>query len=300
MTTPPTNGPEPADDDLDGELSPDELAVHAVLDGEATSDQRHLVSTRPDLLADLEALGGVRDLLAEPPPALSPAVVDTHVARALDAMDGPTSTDPARGPATSARPAGRRHRRPRHDRPGHWRPTSWLVAAAVVLVVALGAVTVANLTGEPADDTASVARDADPAGDEPANAVPEGGAPASTAEAAAADGAVRAPGPVRADLGEVAGLDELLTVARQALQEAETGGLAEDDGDLSAPEAASPPSTSTCEAAEPTADGTALVADAVLDGRRVIVVVTTAGDGGPDTIRVRTTDDCALVFVGRL
>ena len=58
-----------ADDAVDREPTDDELAVHAVLDGEATATQRRRVAGDPSLRARVTEMKAVVDQVAAPPQA---------------------------------------------------------------------------------------------------------------------------------------------------------------------------------------------------------------------------------------
>ncbi|WCO67096.1 hypothetical protein PO878_21645 [Iamia majanohamensis] len=85
MTPPPTPddpGAEPLDDD--------ELAVHAVLDGEATADERRRVARDPRLRARLEELRATAAAVAPTPPA-----AEADLARIRATAIAALATDPA-------------------------------------------------------------------------------------------------------------------------------------------------------------------------------------------------------------
>jgi hypothetical protein len=129
--------------------SDDEL-VSAVLDGEATQGEIARVTADPALQARLERMTAVSDAVgvAPPPPA---GLVDQAIDAALDHLT-------ATGPGTVAAPldelSARRAARNRRFGP-------FLAAAAVVVLVALGAVAVRSLDDPDSDtDTAAASLDA--------------------------------------------------------------------------------------------------------------------------------------------
>jgi hypothetical protein len=140
---------------------PDDEIVSAVLDGEATADERALVEADPEAQARLAELRAARDQVAAPV-AVPPAVREQAVAAALDLFDqlapeapptsrppgpdwvpgvardgsgaAPTSSDPA---APAAPSSGDELAARRAARSGG-RSGRWLVAAAAVVVLVLG------------------------------------------------------------------------------------------------------------------------------------------------------------------
>lgn len=122
----------------------DDELLSAVLDGEATPDERALVEASPEALARLAQLRAAVARLAEPVAPLDAGVSARLLARALDetpeaAVDtGPPSPPATTPPAARVRPVGparhdelveRRHRR------RSWAGALAGVAAAVLLVV---------------------------------------------------------------------------------------------------------------------------------------------------------------------
>ena len=126
-----------ADDPLD------EL-VSAVLDGEATDDERARVAADPALQRRLAELGAIATAVAEPPTPLPPPVADDQIAAALDAWVGLESrTDRTVAPVTGAEVvdlgAARSRRRPARQ---------FALGAAAALVVVVGAALLVVGTGE--------------------------------------------------------------------------------------------------------------------------------------------------------
>lgn len=288
---PPTDPAAGRPDDADPAVDTDELAVHAVLDGEATVDQRALVARRPELGARLEQLRAVRAQLAGPVPAPDPTTVDAMIGAALDEFGADADTTAA-DHLTTSRPTGRsRHRRRA--------PVPLLVAAVVVAVLALGAVVLPGLLGSSGEDTASVATGSLEADDPASPTTTAAGVPEAAGEAArsSADGSsgVVPPPPGLVDLGSSDGLAELLDLTRDAMVDG--GDTAAADAGPAIPDLASLP----CSDAVAALTGTpVLLAEAVLQGRPVLVVVSASPDDGPERVGVLTQDACELVFDGPL
>jgi len=136
---------EPRPDPTDPpEVDDTEAAFHAVLDREATAEQRRVVAREPDSAARLETLRDVRSRVGRVE-AVAPGVLD-GIRRAaldapdpLDALDGIDGSDPAEpsGAPLAAVPDGRASAPPRRRRRLLPLPA---VAALVAGLVALGAV----------------------------------------------------------------------------------------------------------------------------------------------------------------
>ncbi len=124
----PASGPAGADDEL----------VTAVLDGEATEAEVDRVRSDPALAARLEQFRQAAAALADPPPPLPDdqrrAVLEGALAAGRDAGEGPQAPKPV-GPIAPRR--SRRHV-----------PPAFLVAAAVIVMVAVGLALVLNGRGE--------------------------------------------------------------------------------------------------------------------------------------------------------
>jgi hypothetical protein len=219
----------------DVEPRPDDELVSAYLDGEATPDERAVVEARPDLLAKLNQFRSVAGQVAdvEPPdPARRAAAVDA----ALQSSDQSRTTGSDDGVVDLGA------RRTRARRPGLLIGLS--AAAAVVLVVAIGAA-VLRSRSQPA--LTSVGTAAEVAGPTSSTAVPDN-ARAQTASpaAGAASGAAgngaqadSAAGVPVVDFGNFADQAALDTRLRAQLDLPVPAGA----GAVPAPEAASVPTT---------------------------------------------------------
>ncbi len=151
---------DPTPDDLDV----DELAVHAVLDGEATADERRRVARDPRLVARLEALRATAAAIGTAPPPVSEDALAELRARALGTLDAgaagdeaPPPVDPGAAPDDDEVPpaspapvtpiAARRSTRSLPPFPA--------VAAVVLLLVAVGVALVASGLSGGDEDSAS-------------------------------------------------------------------------------------------------------------------------------------------------
>jgi hypothetical protein len=156
-----TDEPHPLDDllsaDLDGETTP---AEHARIE----SDER--------LRSRREELRSASKLAGHPPPPLATAEADRIIGRAADAFG--TDVDDAADPSTSPLPSPTPLSRPRP------RQTRWLVAAAIVLLAAIGIGLIA--TDRSPDRQSNTASRAAEGRTESKSATPrsETGAPSST------------------------------------------------------------------------------------------------------------------------
>ena len=145
------NEPEPP---IDDEL------VSAVLDGEATPDERALVEASAAGRRRLEQLRRVRDQVQEPVDPLSGDAVDRLVGRALAGDPAaPVEGVGGAGPATVTHLGSSR---PRHHEPPRRRWGPAVAAAAAVVVVIGGIVALAGTAGRGSDsasDSSSSAAD---------------------------------------------------------------------------------------------------------------------------------------------
>ncbi|QYG95298.1 hypothetical protein HC251_24605 [Iamia sp. SCSIO 61187] len=139
----------------DGPFDDDTLAVHAVVDGEATAEQRRRVARDPALVAQVAALRVVVDAVAEPVAPPPDDVLAAIRARALDAA-GPAAADealpaePLPAPAAPRPPADLGAARARKARR---LPPLPAVAAVVVLLVLVGVTLLVTATGDGDGDT---------------------------------------------------------------------------------------------------------------------------------------------------
>lgn len=142
-------------DDADAQIHENSLLASAYLDGEATADERALVETSPEALAEVDALSQVRAVLAATAPASSLSEREAHLAGALDVWERMSDLErsgeatPARGVDGAAGAAvltptstseGRRVRGGRRAarRAGSIGASQWLLGAAATLVVVAG------------------------------------------------------------------------------------------------------------------------------------------------------------------
>jgi len=178
---------------------PDDELVNAVLDGEATPDERARVEGDPTLRARLEELRAVSDLVGSPPPSPDDAQRERAIAAAKAAV----------GQQAEVRtlPDRRRQEVPR-----------FLATAAAVLVLLLGAGFLVSRLGDDDDSGAGdTAARLEEGGEESADSAAAGGADteASPDDAAEAD----APEPSElavSELGPVADEAELYTALAAA------------------------------------------------------------------------------------
>ncbi|HEV7722243.1 MAG TPA: hypothetical protein VGO60_13210 [Iamia sp.] len=144
----------------DGPLDDDTLAVHAVVDDEATAEQRRRVARDPRLVARVAEVRAAVAAVAAPIDPPSDAVLAALRRRALDALDeappaavaGPPPSDEetspaAGGPVRDISSAPTRRTRPLPPLPA--------VAAVVVLLVLLGVGLLIAGGSDPGEDTAS-------------------------------------------------------------------------------------------------------------------------------------------------
>ena len=142
-------------DDTDDQIHENSLLASAYLDGEATPDERALVETSPDTLAEVDALSQVRTVLAATAPTASLSEREAHLSNALDVWERMSDLErsgeatPADGVDAAAAAAlitpmstseGRRARggRSKGRRSGGSGASQWLLGAAATLVVVAG------------------------------------------------------------------------------------------------------------------------------------------------------------------
>ncbi|MGB3736684.1 MAG: hypothetical protein WA964_17125 [Ilumatobacter sp.] len=146
-------------DDTDDQIHENSLLASAYLDGEATTDERALVETSPDTLAEVAALTQVSSVLAATAPIASLSEREAHLAGALDVWERMSDLErageatPAAGVDAAAAAAlitpvstseGRRQRggRGKGKRSGSFGASQWFLGAAATLVVVAGAAAV--------------------------------------------------------------------------------------------------------------------------------------------------------------
>ena len=155
-------------DDADAQIHENSLLASAYLDGEATADERALVETSAEALAEVDALSQVRTVLAATAPTSSLSEREAHLAGALDVWERMSDLErsgeatPASGVDGAAGAAvltptstseGRRVRGGRRAarRAGSIGASQWLLgAAATLVVVAGGAAVVRGILAEDA------------------------------------------------------------------------------------------------------------------------------------------------------
>jgi len=224
--------------------------VNALVEGTGSPGERERMANDPALRARVEHTRVLRAQLAEPPPELDPAIVDRMISTALSATDA--GAEPTRAP-----------------------PTRWLVAAALVLIVALGAVTVPRLVANrTSSDTASSV--ASTTGTDAASA--PSGANAGTESGPTAE-QLEATAPVAdttmAFLGEAPSDDVLLDRTRALL----TDPPAFSDRATAAAGASVAPTDERCRSVVPTgAIITSIGSGSVRGEERIIFVTATAGE----------------------
>lgn len=178
--------------------APDELAVHAVLDGQATPDQRRRVARDPGLRARLAEMRTAAEAIAEHPPPPTPDELTRIRSRALASLDetaedeadpageGLGASDPEPGPTPVTSLPTRRRRRQLPPLPA--------VAAVVLVLLVVGVALIATGGGN-ADQSA----DAGATTSAEATVGPEAGADPGSADAAPEDEAGRAEAPTAVD-----------------------------------------------------------------------------------------------------
>lgn len=148
---------DPTTDHVPGDADPATDLAGAYLDGEATDAEVARVEAEPALLERVAELEALRDRLAVPAPPRS--LVDDHVGVALDAFAPPAAGSGAGTPATATPADELAARRARRDRRWYERIPLGAVAAAVVVVALVGAISQLS-TGESDDMAADTAGDA--------------------------------------------------------------------------------------------------------------------------------------------
>ena len=144
-------------DDTDDQIHESSLLASAYLDGTATVDERALVETSPEALADVEAFSQVRTVLSATAPTSSLSEREAHLAGALDVWERMSDLErsgemtPAAGVDAAAAAAlitptstseGRRNRGARSGGKRSFGASQWFLGAAATLVVVAGAAAV--------------------------------------------------------------------------------------------------------------------------------------------------------------
>ena len=266
-------------DPIDHEL------LSRVLDDEATSEERAQVAADLVLAAQLEDLRRTQRRLAVPPAPLEPHAVDAMVAAAVAAADAATSPgDAGEGVVTPI--AGARRARPRVL-------GALAAAAAVVLVLVVGASVVGLGDGEDASQQATDAPSTDDS---------------AAGEAGDADGgAVDEAASSVPDLGEADDLDAVVAgfaTARSSSGEPSDGFDSAEPPDAAAEDESAPlPSTTAPAAPAPSEEGLAATTPApVPDGAdpvawcRAQVLGEDADEAAAATVRWRGTPAVAFLL----
>lgn len=140
-------------DDTDDQIHEEVLLASAYLDGAATPDERALVETSPQTMADVDALAQVRTVLSATAPVASLSEREAHLAGALDVWERMSDLErsgeatPAAGVDAAAAAAvltptstseGRGRGRGKSKRSGSLGSSQWLLGAAAALVLIAG------------------------------------------------------------------------------------------------------------------------------------------------------------------
>lgn len=288
----------------------DEL-ISAVLDGEATPEQRRRVLGDPALAARLARFRAVAAAVATPV-EVDPGERERAIGAALAAFEPAVDVE-----AQAAREAGgtdlprpRRAGLPRLRRDRRPLVSRWVLASAAVVVVVLGAVVAGRLSSRPTDpaETASsppstLTPSSPPAADDP-NVAEH--APSRERPDPAGARSAPAPGDGTSDpvaIGEVDSLDTLAVRVRALLDPGPSA--AADTSAASPPAGPGQPVTEPapgsgpdpCESRLPPTEAglgdRTLVARAVLEGRTVVVYVLPTAGGGVDMLVV-DPDRCTV------
>lgn len=159
-------------DDTPDPLHENTLLASAYLDGEATADERALVETSPETLAEVTALSQLRDVVSATAPQASLSEREGHLAAALDVWERMSDRErlgeatPSAGVDAAAAAAlttpvstsqGRRGRGRRGER-RNLAASQWFLSAAAVIVVVAGVAAVGRglLTDDPATNEVAV------------------------------------------------------------------------------------------------------------------------------------------------
>ncbi len=183
----------PPDLPLDGPLDADDLAVAAVLDGDATAEQRRRVARAPELVGRLRAAEAAVAAVRGPLDGPGEDVFAALRARAVAALDeparpsstsegddDPTPTPAADDPGPVTEPAGGDDLATRRARRARRLPPLPAVAAVVILlvVVGIGLLVSDDRSSEDTASEATASADAGGSAADDASAAAEGGRPA--------------------------------------------------------------------------------------------------------------------------
>ena len=257
-------------------LSDEELVVDAIVEGTATAEERARVDGDPALRERVAELEELRIRLSDPIEPLPTDEVDEMIRVALDAS-------PAEQPEDGRATAGRTDTRSRPDR------TRWLVAAAVLLVLALAAVTLPRLTsdrGSSGDTAASSSGPIDTAAVAPGVGadVESGASPDSGRELFA--------GSSFSDLGDVSTIGELIDRAVTELDRPADPSAAPSPGAGVGSEIAVGP----CLDQLALETGSGVIARGSVAGvEHLVVVASPTGDPGTRSVSVVRIPDCTIV-----
>lgn len=233
-------------------MNDDQLELaSAYLDGEATTDERAVVESDPQLLAEVDRLRAVRAALGDVEPPLSPAR-EAAVAAALAVFDErPASTMPSTpGPSAPTNVIPIEHRR----RLRRWQGLS---AAAAAIVIVGGGIAITRRGGDDTLPSSDQRRESTPMFEAPAVSQPVDTKPPVVSDVAATDAPMMAvtpttaaeqPSDAAADEAEVS-QDQSAEIEAQASQDqsAEAGA----ESDAAAPPAAGAPADTAVGAIAP-------------------------------------------------
>ncbi len=168
-------------DETHDQIHENALLASVYLDGEATSDERALVETSPDTLAEVAALSQVRDVLIATAPEAALSERESHLAGALDVWERMSDLErsgeatPSDGVDAAAAAAvltpisssdGRRGRSGRsRNKANSLGASQWLLGAAATLLIVVGAAAV--LRGIVAEDASNDATGVESGSDDP-------------------------------------------------------------------------------------------------------------------------------------
>ena len=256
---------------------PDDELASAVLDGEATAEERARADADPRLQARVEALASVRDALAAPVP-VPDATRDELIAAALSALDPPVVA-----PVVSFRQSERRHRVMQ----------TLSAAAVVVLVAAIGVALSRSLDNNSADlanDVLSESASSEGVAAPTADGVTESGA---TAGGAADLGGAESQGAL-----VVTSVDQLANLLRRQLDPARGAGNGTGEDTATEDQAFSTTTQAKCSARAPEryrAETTVLRQGPARIRDQSVTYVVYRDGGGNDVLVVYDAGSCAVV-----